>query len=87
MTYESITRKKYKTTLETEIWEVNGQPTCLSWWGGKGHDRECCMFLGTYRMGSKYVCMAIGEQVHEYLDGPAEGFLKPALKCVLCKER
>lgn len=83
MSYESVVRESKEVSLDVKLWTVNGFHTCLSWMGGKGHSRECCSFLGTRNMGCQHVCMILGEDLYEYTEGPAKGFIEPSPKCML----
>lgn len=51
--------------LEFKRFLMDGKPTCLSWYGGGGHERMACIMLGSTRFGTQPMCLFTLEKIDD----------------------
>ena len=80
MAYEDAKHEREKTQIEVDRFTMNGEPTCLSWYGCDKHKREMCQFLLARKFGTVYVCGLTGADIYEHDKSPT---IRPLKDCPL----
>jgi len=76
---KEIERTKKATTVEVEIFFVDGKPTCMAWYGSKERAAMRCQFLEMEGMKQIEYCTLLRQHIH-----PCPGeFMSPLKNCPL----
>ena len=80
MAYENATHEAETVSLKVKKFKLNNVPTCYSWSGINGHEKQVCRFLNSSIFGTAATCSFTGENIEECTSSPT---LRPTCRCPL----
>ena len=79
MSRSKYIRERIIIPITVDGFTINGEPTCMAWYGDEHQERMACRFLAASNFGTKFHCLYCNVRLYNLNNG----FLEPSGECPL----